>query len=64
MVSDSVDTLVTTLERLNSELRRMMEQPDIAGTIKDKGMKRCLTRMRDTMEALAIAEEVRAKIEQ
>ncbi|KAJ9123388.1 hypothetical protein QFC22_001587 [Naganishia vaughanmartiniae] len=64
VVSESVDTLVTALERLNAELRRMMEHPDIGRTIKDKGMKRCLTRMRDTMEALATAEEVRAKMEQ
>ncbi|KAJ9107317.1 hypothetical protein QFC21_000767 [Naganishia friedmannii] len=64
VVSESVDTLVMALERLNSELRRMMEHPDIGRTIKDKGMKRCLTRMRDTMEALALAEEVRAKMEQ
>jgi hypothetical protein len=54
--------LVTTLSKLNTELRTMLEQPDVKRTIKDKGMRRCLNRIRDTMETLAAAEELRSKL--
>lgn len=47
---------------LNTELRNMLKQADAKGTIKDKRMKRCLSRIRETMEVLAVAEDLRAKL--
>jgi hypothetical protein len=61
-VSETIDGLVATLSMLNNELRNMLQQADTKGTIKDKRMKRCLSRIRDTMEALAVAEDLRAKL--
>jgi hypothetical protein len=61
-VAETIDGLVDTLSMLNTELRSMLQQADTIGTIKDKRMKRCLSRIRDTMEALAVAEDLRAKL--
>ena len=47
---------------LNTELRNMLQQAEVNKTIKDKRMKRCLSRIRETMEALAVAEDLRAKL--
>ncbi|KAJ9100708.1 hypothetical protein QFC20_005401 [Naganishia adeliensis] len=62
-VADTIEVLVATLSKLNTELRTMLEQPDVKRTIKDKGMKRCLNRIRDTMETLAAAEELQLKLQ-
>lgn len=61
-MSETIDALVATLSMLNTELRNMLQQADIKGTIKDKRMKRCLSRIRDTMDALEVAEDLRAKL--
>ncbi|GHJ86266.1 hypothetical protein NliqN6_2668 [Naganishia liquefaciens] len=61
-VSGTIDGLVATLSMLNTELRNMLQQAEVNKTIKDKRMKRCLSRIRETMEALAVAEDLRAKL--
>jgi hypothetical protein len=62
-VNETIEVLVSTLSKLNTELRTMLEHPDVRRTIKDKGMKRCLNRIRDTMETLTAAEELQLKLQ-
>jgi hypothetical protein len=61
--AETIEVLVATLSKLNTELRSMLEQPDVKRTIKDKGMKRCLNRLRDTMETLAAAEQLQLQLQ-